>query len=199
MLQVAQMLRDPGALAAGRSSCRVAVFTALAVCMAGCGREIGEGGLLLGASGKYSEGARAVFAHHACAVPVCAILAVRRLHEQRHRRVSPRTAHKLGKVGVGSACVACVAFDTVRIFIARAISLALHAQHRIVVAGRDGPIVSQEDVGDARKRVERLGIVCHDWLAAAVAAGHDERGAVAQHVEEQMLHGRRGQHDAGFG
>ena len=77
------------------------------------------------------------------------------------------------------------------------------ADHGVVDAGVDAAIVVGECVGDAGEMLFGFGVVDDDGLFADVAAGHDERGvggpALAQDAEEEIVHRRAGEHDAGGG
>ncbi len=65
--------------------------------------------------------------------------------------------------------------------------------HRVITSKVDRPVVRQEDVGDARQLLERVGVLVGDRLVGAVAAGHHQ-GAALEPAEQQMMQGRVREH-----
>ena len=95
-----------------------------------------------------------------------------------------------------------------------------NAHHRVVVAGADGAVVAQERVGHGEQLLVGILVVDDDGLVVDVARGHHQHrdgrrcagscgfalgaalGTTARFrevVQQQMLEGRVGQHDAEFG
>ena len=95
-----------------------------------------------------------------------------------------------------------------------------NAHHRVVVAGADGAVVAQERVGHGEQLLVGILVVDDDGLVVDVARGHHQHrdgrrcagplgfalgaalGATARFrevVQQQMLEGRVGQHDAELG
>ena len=89
------------------------------------------------------------------------------------------------------------------------VAYAHHAQHRVVVARQNATVVAQDGIGDAGELDQRLIVVGDDGLVMQVSRGHDQHGksriallgtqGLREIVEQQMLDGRAGQHDAQLG
>ena len=72
------------------------------------------------------------------------------------------------------------------------------AEHRIVGARLDGPIVDEEQVCDAGQTLQRVLVAVGDGLVRHVPAGHDERRA-GEVREQHMVQGRVRHHHAQLG
>ena len=71
------------------------------------------------------------------------------------------------------------------------------AQHRVIGAGLDRPVVGEHDVRDAAEASHGVVVLVRDGLVGDIAAGHHQRAAgVAQ---QQMMQRRVGQHHAEVG